>query len=563
MNEVRARFTRTDLIVLVCGVSALIVGGLIYTTRRVMWIDEVLAFTIVSERTWSSLWTEAQDIIGSVPLYYVLGHLWGTVFGFSEFSIRLMTMAFMVASMLLLWLKLRQYYSSLAAAIGVLSGYCLSSLILYQNVEIRFYGVHVFLGTVMLWVYDWIARPQAAGGKRSDWALQYLALAATSYAWGMLHLYGLVFSAVALVALCIADLLQRRFRPVLYSAAPLAWVAFYLSWHTQLHQQSAVLRLHGWFMARPNIMDLFLMASAYIHPVYLALLLMFIVAALLELGTMGRLSGGAPAVDVPETVGEQSGRGRLVVFGLAYSLVPIFVWVLCQVISPAYIPRYMIPVVIGYAVLFAHLAERMIVAKLPLPGASDALLSGRWRRGLIAGYLAVLMFVPIGQAVVNRPMGVPGHDDASAGYANLPVVFEHAHDFVPRAFYTGAGNRFYYVLDAEIAVDKLNSGHAANDYVILENLAKYHSDIYHVVQVGEFLRAHDEFLVFHRIDNPGYRWLELRLMNRPEYEVKQVAEIDQCAVYHVKRMALGRTPDELQVQVDHDEQSTGHALNTH
>lgn len=77
----------------------------------------------------------------------------------------------------------------------------------------------------------------------------------------------------------------------------------------------------------------------------------------------------------------------------------------------------------------------------------------------------------------------------------------------------------------------------------VENLAKYHSDVYHVDQVRDFRRDYDEFLVFHRTDNPGYRWLELRLMNRPDYEVKQVGEVDQCAVYHVTRNANAAAMD--------------------
>ena len=93
------------------------------------------------------------------------------------------------------------------------------------------------------------------------------------------------------------------------------------------------------------------------------------------------------------------------------------------------------------------------------------------------------------------------------------------------------------IASSRLVHDRLNTGHAANDYVILENLAKYHPDLYHVAQVRDFLRDYDEFLVFHRTDTPGYRWLELRLMNRQGYEVKQVGEVEQCAVYHVKRTA--------------------------
>jgi hypothetical protein len=542
MHAVRRRLTRTDLVLLACGAGALIAGGLIYTTRRVMWIDEVLAYTIVAQSSWAQLWTEAQDVIGSVPLYYLIGHAWGLVFGVSEISLRIMTMAFMVASMLLVWLKLRQYYSSLAAAIGVLSGYCLSNLVLYQNIEVRFYGVHTFFGAVMLWVYDWLARPTAAKSFTRS-LLPFVALALTTYAWGMLHLYGLIFSGFALGALVLVDRLHRRFRPLLYSAVPVAGALFWLSWHTQLYQQQAVLRLHGWFMPKPSIMDMFLMASAYIHPIYLALVLMLGVAALLELSSQGRLAGVRLAA--AETNDEQQGRGRVVLFGLSFSLVPVFVWALCQVMSPAYIPRYMIPVVIGYSVLFTHLAERTVVAKLPAD--SGTLLSSHMRHGLIVAYIGVLLVIPVGQAIVNHKTPAPGHDDASVGYASLPVVFEHAHDFVPRAFYAGAGNRFHYVLDVEVAVDKLNSGHAANDYVILENLAKYHADVYHVSQVREFLRDHDEFLVFHRVDNPGYRWLELRLMNRRDYDVKQIGEVDGCAVYHVRHVPGATAHDELHV----------------
>lgn len=535
MHRVRARLHRSDIVTLSCAVAALVIGGLIYTTRRVMWIDEVLAFTIVTEKSWTALWTEAQDIIGSVPLYYVLGHGWGMVFGYSEFSLRLMSMFFMVASMVLLWLKLRRYYSGLSTAIGVTSAYFLSSLILYQNVEIRFYGVHIFVGSLMLWAYDWVAQPAAAGkgaGKGTFVGVaKFGVLFGTSYAWAMLHLYGMIFSGMALLALCVVDLLQRRIRPLIYTAVPLSWVAFYFSWHTQLDTQQAVLRMHGWFAPRPNIMELFLTASAYIHPIYLAILLMFVVATILEFTRQGRVAQD-DALASPESQDEQDGRTRLVVFATLFAIVPMVVWVLCQLIAPAYVPRYMIPVIIGYAVVFTHLTERSIVPKLALPGRA---LSGPLRKSLMVGYLAVLMVVPVLQAFVNPRMKDPSTSDASVGYAHLPAVFEHAHDFVPRAFYAGQKNRYYYVLDADIAVAKLNSGHAANDYVILENLAKYHPELYNVVQVDKFLREHDEFLVFHRPDNPGYRWIEMRLMNRPDYTVQQIGTTDSSAVYRVQR----------------------------
>lgn len=545
MTNVRARLTRTDYVLFACGAASLIIGGLIYATRRVMWIDEVLAFTVLSQSSWSQLWTQAQDVIGSVPLYYFLGHAWGLVFGFSELSIRVLTMTFMVSAMLLLWLKLRQYYSTYGSAIGVLSGFCLSNLVLYQNIEIRFYGVHTFFGVAMLWLFDWVAQsPNSESFARG--LLKYVALFVAAYAWGMLHLYGMIFAGVALGALVVVDLLRGRFRPLLYTAVPLAFGLFWLSWHNQLHTQSAVLRLHGWFMPKPNIMDMFLMASALIHPIYLALVLTFGVAVLLELSSQGRLAS-LPLPAANESLDEQAGRGRLVAFGVLYSLVPVIVWVLCQVISPAYIPRYMIPVVIGYSILFTHLAERTVVAKLPAgPG---VLIRSPLREWLLPAYIAILLIVPVGQSIVNRRMPLPGSEDASVGFADLPVVYEHAHDFVPRAFYAGPGNRAHYVLDLEIAVDKLNTGHAANDYVILENLAKYHADVYHVDQVRDFLRDHSEFLVFHRTDNPGYRWLELRLMNRRDYDVKQVGEVAECAVYHVKRVENVPQPDAQDVHV--------------
>ena len=113
-----------------------------------------------------------------------------------------------------------------------------------------------------------------------------------------------------------------------------------------------------------------------------------------------------------------------------------------------------------------------------------------------------------------------GESDGAFGRLDLPIVCLRSHDFLPREHYSPRADRYYFLLDWEVAANPENSRHATVEYKILDALRRNYAGLFrhHIVSAQEFLRTHPVFLI-HEV--PHTSWVALRL-HPDEYTITKL-----------------------------------------
>ncbi len=184
----------------------------------------------------------------------------------------------------------------------------------------------------------------------------------------------------------------------------------------------------------------------------------------------------------------------------------IALWVFSRLVpsNPLFLARYVIGVSIGWAIILAQLATFFMK-----PFGS----STRWGATVLLSGVVVFCW----SALITEPgpdyRALTGESDGAFGHADLPIVCLRSHDFLPREHYSPQADRYYYLLDWQVAVDPQNSRHATVEFKILDALRRNYAELFHqhIVLSEEFLRMHPTFLV-HEV--PHTSWVSLRL--KPE-----------------------------------------------
>jgi hypothetical protein len=99
--------------------------------------------------------------------------------------------------------------------------------------------------------------------------------------------------------------------------------------------------------------------------------------------------------------------------------------------------------------------------------------------------------------------------------ADLPVVAEDPHDFLPLVYNTRRASRpYYFLLDWDSAVDGRAPRRAAQDHILLGRWKRvgYLSD--RIAAAAEFLCATPEFAVLH---NQEFAWFERAIAVNPAF----------------------------------------------
>ena len=92
---------------------------LILSPKKTAWVDEVYALWILRDPSFRHMFGAIRSgVDGGMPLYYVLGWLWGALFGHSLLVFRCFSAVALGAATLLLWKVLLRHYSASATAIG-------------------------------------------------------------------------------------------------------------------------------------------------------------------------------------------------------------------------------------------------------------------------------------------------------------------------------------------------------------------------------------------------------------------------------------------------------------
>lgn len=481
-------------------IGILFLAGVFFAARRSMWLDEIYSYLIITQPSFSAMWATASDLIGTVPLYYVVGWLWTKLAGQSEAGLRLLSTLCMSGSVALIYLTIRKQFKTLAVFLGVGSAFLLSQLILVQNVEIRFYGLYLLLASIHFAIFEWLTRANSRTAPR------FAVLFILTFAALFEHLFALDYSAAALAVMIGLHLYRRQRLPyLLYAAVPLAWVAVAVCWYQPFITQNTHFNGTGWWAAPPAIDALLTIMGVNIGSLFVVMCLF--VAAMVFLDIANRAERVPSS---PEMISD--GRVRLLSFALAFFLVPVGAWMIAHAATPAFEPRYFIPSIIAYAIVFTYLVDRLL-----LPRLQDLNLV---TCSVVAAYVAVLFGVPFLQMSLKSRESLLYAEDAKLDPA-LPIVTDDFHDFVARSFYAGDRNRYLFINDPEAASEGSGPG-PRSDWAYALTLAKLMPERFVVVTTETLLTTKSRFFVLH---NPKLRWLDLRLAQNHAFTLSYLGAI--------------------------------------
>lgn len=566
------RLTPWDAVVPAAAFASLLLASAVAAGKRPLWHDEIYSWMSVTDPSFRHMLFGIDHAAESVPgLYHVLARGWIVLFGASPFTLRLFSSFGIGVALLAAWFTLRRAFSLRATAMGILASFCTSSLVLFQNSEARFYGAFLGMAALALLVWERSAEQRRAG--TSILAFTFLSHGALV----QVHVFGLPYSGMLLVALLAWDWSQGWFRPALYSAVVLSWATL-LAWIGGYRRTAEVLQPHSWVAAPTfnQLLDVYRFQSPYLALLLLVVALLLCLERiwrrrsdaaiwvaedrrlLLVLGILGvalmaatqnvflglldlALAGAAVAA-----LGSATGLGRgdaakelvfrqraLLVAAACWLAVPGVMYAISRVAKPVFVLRYLIPSTLGAAVVLAWLIER------GLRGIEES--EDRRARGLKLGWavlLAILVAWPLVEARQLPREETPLYGTSLPGVEALvpegvPVVVEDALSFLPLAVQSRRPDRpYYFLLDLPPALNPsspLRAVTAFRDMLIWKNVG-YLSD--RILPAKEFLPGHPRFVVLH---SPQFLWYESRLRDNPAYRFRKLGKVGESEVVLVER----------------------------
>ncbi len=538
-----------EYLVPLLGSLSLLVSCAIISGKKYFWNDELFSYYLLSDKSFSHMLVAFHDKINnSPPLYFVLGWVWAHIFGASELSLRLFSAVSMSAALWLLWLALRRTYGFYAVSIGVLSIFCTSTVILWQNAEARMYGLFMAAAALAFFLYDTACRKDELSGRLLvGTILAHIALVSS-------HLFGLLYSGVLLLAFILTDWRFKRLRIKLYLTIVFSWLSLLPYLPSFLNQADAGKPRS--YPPMPNVRDLIIFSSMSSSSM---LSLLVVVALLLVAGLVWLVCDVKLLREGNATYHfSQKADSEVPLLIAAYLLLalPFFVWIVSRLIKPIFYDRYMIPSTMGWAALLAFAAARLIpvIWRGQQSARSDRELWSLIARSLLLIFIAVLLAYPMVSAKRYWREPLPGLKDTSFGYPDLPIVVQESHDFIMRAHYSPQSSRYFFILDWPSAVAPASGIFGPEEYKQIEALGRNYPRMQRqIIQSNAFLAKYDRFLVLDYSDfdkrcPPRLKglssfftdihcpqWVEARLLHNPQYKVEVLGQNRQHTMLLVQR----------------------------
>jgi hypothetical protein len=523
--------SRAELLLLCCSVASLIVSCVIWSARKQAWMDEIFTWKEASDRSlWHLYWAIQHGADGGQPLFYTTAWLWVKAFGGSVLSLRLYSCAAMCGALLVTWRCIRRVYGLWATAFGVLTLWGASGLLLDQNAEGRFYGLFILTVAVAVDIYmRFAAKPTAT---RLLMLLNLLAQAALV----LTHVLGLFYSGLILLALVLFDAVKRRFRVKVYLFHVAGWLAL-LVWIPAIRASMAAGKPHGWIPV-PTFSKFFDSYFFWGYLPWLSLIqrhapeLLFQIcrqgaraAILLPVAVISFFAGRKLLSAKRSSSPTQEDALLLVAFSLLS--MPVVLFVLSLLVTPVFVPRYLLPSGIGMAITLAAFAN-WLGFKTPT--------SLRAATRLIAMVIAIfLVACPVATALLRGPLA------ADARFLNVQrldeivppgtaVVVDWQHDFSKLMRYSRKPeSHYYFLLDWPAAL----AGPRADvlDYHLMRSYrdAGYYSQ--NILESKAFLCSHADFLVLDTHQTaaplePEPTWFDFTVRNNPRFSWKILDSLD-------------------------------------
>jgi hypothetical protein len=324
------------------------------------------------------------------------------------------------------------------------------------------------------------------------------------------HVFGVLYSGCILLDWIMTDAWQRRWRPSVYASVVIGWLA-YLPWLPIFRRQTGIFSHSSW-IPTPTVTDLL---ESFAHKVNLPLALIFIVGFVLL--TQRQRAG--------RTLRPQnSAQEALFVLSVMFIvLVPLALWIFSRVSRSIFWDRYMIASTIGWAIILSLLCEQLGVGSVEdEDSAASAEAGGRIKCGQTNPclLLALILAFPLFHALMHPRIPQPNAERLPATLEGLPIALQTPHAFLPRMYYLGTNNQYYYVLDWEASVDPQSKAGASVYDQTIDGLRRFYP-LAHVVSSPDFLSQYPRFLYF---DQHETAWFDLRVRQRGQYRLTPIPQ---------------------------------------
>jgi hypothetical protein len=507
----RRRLGSPDAVSIVAAVVSLLVACVSISAKKYSWSDEEFTRLVVAVPSTANLMRVLYHGLDSAPpLYHILAHFWVKLGGGSETGLRAFTSLSFGGALAVLWVTLRRVYSFRATAIGVLTTFCTSTLVLYQNAELRFYGLVTLLVAASFWAY------MRAGRAKPTIGLLF-AIFAINAALVMTHFFGALFSGAIFAAAVLREVIRRRWWWQTPAAMAASWLVF-LSWLQPLKFQMDVGKPRHW-TPMPQIPNLI---GSYQFGLEL---LPFVLFAIVALVALGRAIDGEPAR--ASATGDsliQTGREDALLVAFALLAVPFATFLVSRLGTSVFVDRYLLPSIIAWTIILAHVTELITGDTVPRGG----VLRLAW-----GALIAVLIVYPQFKAKQFIPQVRPGEGLERVAASGTPVVVEQARDLLPLLRYSKLPDEaFLYPLDWDLALDPTAPAAGVPNFKVFRDLRDTGFLPRNVLDGRQILCKQSRFYVVHDLESA---WLSHRIATDSAYVMREVGRDGDRPIILVER----------------------------
>ncbi|HEY1085739.1 MAG TPA: glycosyltransferase family 39 protein [Candidatus Saccharimonadales bacterium] len=301
-----------------------------------VWFDEAYSIYVAKQPLDQLIALVAADT--HPPFYYILLHFWGNTFGWSELSLRLVSVLSLTGTIAVAGLLLRRLFGS-RIAIGALPFMMIAPMLLRYGFEIRMYAFAALIGIAATYVLVRIVDDKTK--QKMAWLVVYGILVAL----GMYSLYYLALLWMAHAAWLIYHMVTRKESiSVVYPwvASVIGAVAIFAPWLPTFLKQTTngALAPIGQPLNLENLLGIVSFNSLY-QPVWQ-------LSVLASLGVMAVLV--VAVVALKYAFGQKKIRENLMLL-VFYIGIPIAVLMIVSLARSMYVERYLAHVTIGLVML--------------------------------------------------------------------------------------------------------------------------------------------------------------------------------------------------------------------
>jgi 4-amino-4-deoxy-L-arabinose transferase-like glycosyltransferase len=448
-----------------------VVVTIVFAHRKLMWNDELYTYYMARLPTMSHVWAALMSGGEQTPpFFYWTTRVSFALFGVNNLSVRL-------PEILGFWLMLAALYVFVARRASSLSALCAAAfpLVTYAYsyaFEARAYGLLLGFGALALLSWQSVTLNRQRSLSLVCLGVSVAAAVSTQY-YGVLVLLPLAFGEGVLT------LTRRRLDIAVWSALAVSIVP--LALHLPLIRAGTAYSSAFW--SRPqwvNVPDFYIhLLTPAIVPVAFILVLGGVYP--IVVGGDGAAAEASPARSVPL---------HEVAAACGFIIIPFVCVVLAKLATGAFVNRYAMPAVIGFAVLAGFGSATGFRRSAVLRFAIAVSLAGWFILSLAREFKEPTGFsMPVSEVEVNRATEWLANRDR-----DLPVVVADPQSFAVLSHY-GSGeikSRIVYLADPGLALKHL--GHNSVERGMLDLVRPWFG--MNVVEFEPYMAGHSRFLLY-------------------------------------------------------------------